>query len=99
MLAQFRSSFPITFVYMVNPPMIKQLIDFQQIPSDIQYDPNATPPQYTDNADQVIEKGTHIRIKIMGIRPDVGKMYAIGSIQEDYLGYVPLALVQSFGPI
>ena len=36
----------------------------------------------------MIEKGTHIRVKIIGIRPDVGKMYAVGSIQEDYLGFV-----------
>ena len=63
-------------------------ISFQkQIPGDIKFDPNATPPQYTDNGDQVIENGTHIRVKIIGIRPDVGKMYAVGSIMEDYLGY------------
>ncbi|MCJ1295400.1 hypothetical protein MMC34_006962 [Xylographa carneopallida] len=56
------------------------------IPSDIKWDPNATPPQYTDNGDQVIEKGTHLRIKLIGIRGDVGSMFAIGSIKEDFLG-------------
>ena len=59
------------------------------IPSDIKWDPNATPPQFTDNGDQVIEKGTHLRIKIMGTRSDVGSMFAIGSIKEDFLGFVP----------
>lgn len=54
----------------------------QLIPSDIKFDANATPPQYTDNGDQVIEKGTHIRIKLIGTRSDVGSMYAIGSIKE-----------------
>lgn len=58
----------------------------QLIPSDIKWDPNATPPQYTDNGDQVIEKGTHLRIKLMGTRSDVGNMFAIGSIKEDFLG-------------
>lgn len=74
----------------------------QMIPSDIKWDPNATPPQFTDNGDQVIEKGTHLRIKIMGTRSDVGSMFAIGSIKEDFLGFVaclwsqrlPLTLLQ-----
>lgn len=56
------------------------------IPSDIKWDPNATPPQYTDNGDQVIEKGTHLRIKLIGTRSDVGSMFAIGSVKEDFLG-------------
>ena len=58
----------------------------QLIPSDIKWDPNATPPQYTDNGDQVIEKGTHLRIKLIGTRSDVGSMFAIGSVKEDFLG-------------
>ena len=58
----------------------------QLIPSDIKWDPNATPPQYTDNQDQVIEKGTHLRIKLIGTRSDVGSMFAIGSVKEDFLG-------------
>ncbi|KAI9681155.1 MAG: DNA-directed RNA polymerase II subunit [Caeruleum heppii] len=56
------------------------------IPSDIKFDANATPPQYTDNGDQVIEKGTHVRIKLVGTRSDVGNMFAIGSVKEDFLG-------------
>lgn len=62
------------------------------IPSDIKFDGNATPPQFTDNADQVIERGTHIRVKIKGIRGEVGQMYAIATIKEDYLGYVLLLI-------
>lgn len=64
--------------FIVNP--------YQLIPSDIKWDPNATPPQYTDNQDQVIEKGTHLRIKLIGTRSDVGSMFAIGSVKEDFLG-------------
>ena len=58
------------------------------IPSQIKYDANATPPQFTDNEDYRIEPGTHIRVKIMGTRSEVGEMWAIGTINEDYLGYV-----------
>jgi hypothetical protein len=54
----------------------------QLIPSDIKFDANATPPQFTDNGDQVIEAGTHIRMKLIGTRSDVGSMFAIGSIKE-----------------
>lgn len=62
-------------------------IDFKQmIPSDIKYDGHATPPQWTDGADQTIEKGTQIRLKIKGMRTDMGSLYAIGTIKEDYLG-------------
>jgi DNA-directed RNA polymerase subunit E'/Rpb7 len=52
------------------------------IPSDITFDANATPPQWTDNGEQVIEKGTNIRIKIKGLRSEVDKMYAVGTMKE-----------------
>jgi hypothetical protein len=61
---------------------------FKLIPADIKFDPNATPPQYTNNEDSVIEVGTHVRVKLIGTRAEVGGMYAIASIKEDYLGYV-----------
>ncbi|KAK0122211.1 DNA-directed RNA polymerase II subunit, variant 2 [Cadophora gregata] len=56
------------------------------IPSDIKFDANATPPQYTNNEDSVIEIGTHVRVKIVGTRAEVGQMFAIASIKEDFLG-------------
>ncbi|MCJ1370310.1 DNA-directed RNA polymerase II subunit [Loxospora ochrophaea] len=67
-------------------PFKGETVDAILIPSDIKWDPNATPPQYTDNGDQVIEKGTHLRIKLIGTRSDVGSMFAIGSVKEDFLG-------------
>lgn len=54
----------------------------QMIPSEIRFDANATPAQWTDNGEQVIEKGTNIRIKIKGIRSEVDKIYAIGTMKE-----------------
>lgn len=59
---------------------------YQNIPSDIKWEPNTVPPQYTDHADQVIEKGTSLRLKILGVKPDVAAINAIGTIKEDYLG-------------
>ena len=56
--------------------------------SEVHYDANATPPQFTNNADVVIEQGTHVRVVIRGIRTEVGEMWAIGSINGDYLGFV-----------
>jgi len=60
------------------------------IPSDIKYDPNATPPQFTDNGDQVIEKGTQVRLKLKGIRAEVGSMYAIATIKEVGIAHATL---------
>ncbi|USP77132.1 hypothetical protein yc1106_04406 [Curvularia clavata] len=54
----------------------------QMIPAEIKFDANATPPQWTDDGEQVIEKGTNIRIKIKGLRSEVDKMYAVGTMKE-----------------
>jgi DNA-directed RNA polymerase II subunit RPB7 len=62
------------------------LTSLKNIPSDIKWEPNTVPPQYTDHADQVIEKGTSLRLKILGVKPDVAAINAIGTIKEDYLG-------------
>jgi DNA-directed RNA polymerase subunit E'/Rpb7 len=61
------------------------------IPSDIRYDANATPPHWTDNQDQVIEKGTNVRIKIKGVRSEVDRQFAIGTMKE-------VSLRKSTGP-
>uniref|UniRef100_A0A060TG99 DNA-directed RNA polymerase subunit n=1 Tax=Blastobotrys adeninivorans TaxID=409370 RepID=A0A060TG99_BLAAD len=55
------------------------------IPSDMAFNPSANPPAYTSD-DQSIERGSRVRLRIVGVRADVGQMYAIGSIKEDYLG-------------
>jgi hypothetical protein len=61
------------------------------MPDEIRYDASATPPQFTNDADIVIEQGTHVRVKIIGMRTEVGEMWAIGSINGDFLGYVQRA--------
>ncbi|KAK7741340.1 DNA-directed RNA polymerase II subunit [Diaporthe eres] len=56
------------------------------MPKTCKYDANATPPQFTDHEGLTIESGSHVRVKIAGIRNEVGEIRAIGSINEDYLG-------------
>ncbi|KAF4456376.1 Nucleic acid-binding OB-fold [Fusarium albosuccineum] len=80
-------------VYSINPQgffaragPLRLFVSAHLIPSEIKWDPNATPPQFTNNEDTVIEPDTHVRVKIIGTRTEVGEMWAIGSIKEDYLG-------------
>jgi len=75
------------FLAMAGP--LQLFVSRELISKDIKFDPNATPWQWTDNEDQVIEQGAQVRVKLLGIRSDVGAMYAIGSIKEDYLGVPP----------
>lgn len=57
------------------------------IPVDLKFDHNANPPCWSSDEDQAtIEKGTRIRLKIVGIRVDATEIFAIGTIKEDYLG-------------
>lgn len=65
---------------------IRIFVSAYMMPSDVVYDGNATPPQFTNNADVVIEPGTPIRARIMGLRNEVGEMWAIGTIKGDFLG-------------
>lgn len=72
--------------FFVDCGSLQAFIARGMIPSDIKFEGNAAPPQWTDGADQVIEKGTNIRIKIKGVRSEVDKMFAVGTMKEDYLG-------------
>jgi DNA-directed RNA polymerase II subunit RPB7 len=64
-----------------------RLPSLQLIPDDFEWRPNATPPQFGDREGTAsIEPNVHIRIKIIGTRAEVGEMWAIGSIKEDFLG-------------
>lgn len=56
------------------------------IPNSLKYSVEGSTPSYTDNEEQTIERGTQVRLRIKGIRGEMGNMFAIGSIREDYLG-------------
>ncbi|KAJ2498553.1 DNA-directed RNA polymerase II subunit [Coemansia sp. RSA 1972] len=57
------------------------------IPSDMKIDMNTNPPSFHSD-DQKIEKGTLVRIKLIGTNIDATKITAIGTIKEDYLGVI-----------
>lgn len=59
------------------------------MPSDFKFDGNATPPNFSDSGGYKIEKGSRVRLKIMGVRAEIGSMYGVGTIKEDYLGPLP----------
>ncbi|KAK3623620.1 DNA-directed RNA polymerase II subunit [Elasticomyces elasticus] len=56
------------------------------IPTELKYTVEGSTPSFTDNIDQTIERGSQVRLRIKGIRGEMGQMYAIGSIREDFLG-------------
>ncbi|KAK6532984.1 DNA-directed RNA polymerase II subunit [Arthrobotrys megalospora] len=72
--------------FFANVGPLPVFVSTHLIPADVKFDPTSNPPQFSDNEGQVIEKGAHVRLKLVGTRSDVGKMSAIGSIKEDYLG-------------
>ena len=52
------------------------------MPSEFKFDGNANPPHFTNNADTMYESGSRIRVKVMGVRAEVGQMYGIATIKE-----------------
>lgn len=62
-------------------------VGVQMIPGTFKYTVEGSTPSFADNEGQVIEAQTQVRLRIKGIRSELGQMFAIGSIREDYLGY------------
>jgi DNA-directed RNA polymerase II subunit RPB7 len=56
------------------------------IPPSLKYSAEGSTPAFTDHAEQIVERGAQVRLRIKGIRGEIGSMYAIGTIYEDYLG-------------
>ncbi|KAF2769504.1 hypothetical protein EJ03DRAFT_351242 [Teratosphaeria nubilosa] len=56
------------------------------IPPQLKYTVEGSTPSFTDNSEQTVERGSQVRLRIKGIRGEMGQMFAIGSIREDYLG-------------
>ncbi|ODV91320.1 hypothetical protein CANCADRAFT_122520 [Tortispora caseinolytica NRRL Y-17796] len=71
--------------FFVDVGPVNVFVSSHLIPSDLKFDPTANPPAYSGE-DQRVERGARVRLKIVGTRADVGEMFAIGSIKEDYLG-------------
>lgn len=58
------------------------------MPSDLKLDErkDGMPSYYSEEEEQRIEKGTKLRVKIVGLRTDADNIQAIGTIKEDFLG-------------
>ena len=76
--------------------MKRFLISLQHIPPDMTFNPDATPPQYSNGQADVIEKGSAVRLQIIGMRSDVGAIYAIGKMSGVWFGYVWSTLALSY---
>ncbi|CDO69674.1 hypothetical protein BN946_scf184851.g62 [Trametes cinnabarina] len=59
----------------------------QLIHPDMKFDPSSNPPSFASE-DQIIEKNTRVRLKIVGTRVDATEIFAIGTIKEDHLGVI-----------
>ena len=58
------------------------------MPPGYKYSVEGSTPSYTGPEGVVIERDTEVRVRIKGLRGEIGNMFAIGSIKEDYLGCV-----------
>jgi len=64
------------------------------IPTSMVFDSSANPPCFKhrnmdeDDEEGLIEKGTKVRLKIVGTRVDATEIFAIGTIKEDMLGAI-----------
>jgi DNA-directed RNA polymerase II subunit RPB7 len=61
-------------------------VSVHHMAADMKYNGAATPVNYTNNAGDTIEKGSAIRVQISGLRSDVGSMYAIGKMKDNWFG-------------
>ena len=52
----------------------------QLIPNDLKFDTSANPPRFASAGEDenVVEKGTKVRLKIVGTRVDATEIFAIG---------------------
>ncbi|KAJ4476648.1 hypothetical protein J3R30DRAFT_315314 [Lentinula aciculospora] len=62
-------------------------VSHQLLPPDMKFEPNSNPPSFASEQ-QIIEKNTKIRLKIVGTRVDATEIFAIGTINEEHLGVV-----------
>ena len=56
----------------------------------MKYSAEGSAPNFSDAEGMTVERGSQVRLRIKGIRGELGQMFAIGSIREDYLGYAYL---------
>lgn len=57
------------------------------MPTGYKYSAEGSTPCYADQEGMSIERDSEVRVRIKGLRGEIGNMMAIGSLKEDYLGY------------
>ncbi|OQO06087.1 hypothetical protein B0A48_08675 [Cryoendolithus antarcticus] len=74
--------------FFVDVGALQVFVSRQMIPTSFQYTVEGSTPSFSDvTADGfTIEVNTQVRLRIKGLRSEMGAMYAVGSIKEDYLG-------------
>ncbi|KAH9479293.1 DNA-directed RNA polymerase II subunit rpb7 [Psilocybe cubensis] len=87
MLDRSRSLYLIKYTPLASFEVFAYSSPFQLILPDMKFDPNSNPPSFASE-DQIIEKNTKIRLKIVGTRVDATEIFAIGTIKEDHLGVI-----------
>lgn len=58
------------------------------LPHGYKYNPDATPVQYSGVDGETIEKGTAVRVQLIGIRTDVTNLLAIGRMSAGWFGVI-----------
>lgn len=61
-------------------------LDEQHLPPGFKYNPDATPVQFSGPEGDAIEKGTAVRVQILGMRSDVNQLFAIGKMSSSWFG-------------
>lgn len=56
------------------------------IPPSMKFNAEGSTPSFSEADGMTVEKDSQVRVRIKGIRGELGAMFAIGSIREDYLG-------------
>lgn len=86
-LGRSQSSSRKRFVLQHEKKLEDKLTYFQHVPSKMTYNPDATPAQYANYAEnEVIEKGSAVRCKLIGLRNELGGLFAIGKMSGDFFG-------------
>ncbi|KAK5071824.1 DNA-directed RNA polymerase II subunit [Lithohypha guttulata] len=56
------------------------------LPAGFKYNPDATPVQYVGTDGAIIEKGSAVRVQLMGLRTDVNQLFGIGKMSAGWFG-------------
>ncbi|BEI92543.1 uncharacterized protein CcaverHIS019_0501710 [Cutaneotrichosporon cavernicola] len=71
------------FLTMVGP--LEVFVAYQLLHADMKFDPTTSPHSYR-SGDQVIAKGTKVRMEIVGCKMEANGISAIATVKKDYLG-------------